>query len=86
MIYAHICLQPNSVMILEGQNAILSNRKIMGATNPKDMMKHDQKLYGISIDKIQFMARSVMQKKKLIFLKTNISENFNNCFRKSFIF
>ena len=30
---------PIVVMILEGQNTILSNRKIMGATNPKDVMR-----------------------------------------------
>ena len=39
-------------MILEGVNAVLNNRKLMGATDPK---KADQntlrKMYGISIDK-----------------------------------
>ena len=43
---------PIIAMILEGENAIAKNRKIMGATDPK---KADQntirKLYGLSIDK-----------------------------------
>ena len=39
-------------MILEGENAIQSNRKLMGATNPKDADENTiRKLYGISIDK-----------------------------------
>ena len=43
---------PIVVMILEGENAILSNRKIMGATNPDDADENTiRKLYGISIDK-----------------------------------
>ena len=43
---------PIFVMILEGENAVLQNRKIMGATNPKDADPHTiRKLYGISIDK-----------------------------------
>jgi|TARA_B100001093_G_scaffold59815_1_gene50512 nucleoside-diphosphate kinase len=43
---------PIVVMILEGENAILANRKIMGATNPKDAdPKTIRKIYGISIDK-----------------------------------
>ena len=43
---------PIVVMILEGQNAVMANRKLMGATNPKDADKNTiRKLYGISIDK-----------------------------------
>ena len=43
---------PIVVMILEGQNAILANRKLMGATNPKEAEANTiRKLYGISIDK-----------------------------------
>ena len=43
---------PIVVMILEGENAVASNRKIMGATNPKDAEENTiRKLYGISIDK-----------------------------------
>ena len=43
---------PIEVMILEGANAISTNRKLMGATNPKDAENGTiRKLYGISIDK-----------------------------------
>ena len=43
---------PILVMILEGENAVSSNRKLMGATNPKDAEPNTlRKLYGISIDK-----------------------------------
>ena len=43
---------PIVVMMLEGVNAVLSNRKLMGATNPKDAEESTiRKLYGISIDK-----------------------------------
>ena len=43
---------PIVVMILEGENAVLSNRKLMGATDPKNAEKNTiRKLYGISIDK-----------------------------------
>ena len=43
---------PIVVMILEGENAILANRKLMGATNPKEAEENTiRKLYGISIDK-----------------------------------
>jgi len=43
---------PIVVMILEGDNAVLANRKLMGSTNPKDADENTiRKLYGISIDK-----------------------------------
>ena len=43
---------PIVVMVLEGENAIKNNRKLMGATNPKDAEKGTiRKKYGISIDK-----------------------------------
>ena len=39
-------------MILEKTNAIIENREIMGATNPKDAKEGTiRKKYGISIDK-----------------------------------
>jgi nucleoside-diphosphate kinase len=39
-------------MILEGKSAVAVNRKLMGATNPKDAQENTiRKLYGISIDK-----------------------------------
>ena len=43
---------PIIVMILEGENAVLANRKLMGSTNPKDAEQNTiRNLYGISIDK-----------------------------------
>ncbi len=43
---------PIVVMILEGDNAILLNRKLMGATDPKNAEENTiRKKYGISIDK-----------------------------------
>tara|TARA_B110000444_G_C18671308_1_gene515333 strand:- start:412 stop:819 length:408 start_codon:yes stop_codon:yes gene_type:complete len=54
--YNELCAYLSSgaivVMILEGENAVLANRKLMGATNPKDAEENTiRKLYGISIDK-----------------------------------
>ena len=43
---------PILVMILEKEDAVLSNRKLMGATNPKEAEEGTiRKKYGISIDK-----------------------------------
>ncbi len=43
---------PIVVMILEGDNAVLLNRKLMGATDPKNAEENTiRKKYGISIDK-----------------------------------
>ena len=43
---------PIVVMILEGENAVVHNRKLMGATDPKNAEANTiRKLYGISIDK-----------------------------------
>ena len=43
---------PIIVMILEKENAVLGNRELMGATNPKDAEDGTlRKKYGISIDK-----------------------------------
>ena len=49
---AYLSSGPIVVMMLEGKNAVLKNRKLMGATNPKDAEENTiRKLYGISIDK-----------------------------------
>tara|TARA_B100001027_G_scaffold207221_1_gene171453 strand:+ start:542 stop:952 length:411 start_codon:yes stop_codon:yes gene_type:complete len=43
---------PIHVMVLEKDNAVLENRELMGATNPKDAKDGTiRKKYGISIDK-----------------------------------
>ena len=48
----YMCSGPVVVMVLEGDNAVVKNREIMGATNPKDAVKGTiRNLYGISLDK-----------------------------------
>ena len=43
---------PIIVMVLEKENAVLANRELMGATNPKEAKEGTiRKKYGISIDK-----------------------------------
>ena len=43
---------PIIAMILEGEDAILKNRKLMGATDPKKADENTiRKMYGLSIDK-----------------------------------
>ena len=54
--YNDLCIYLSSgpivVMILEGENAVMANRKLMGATDPKKAEeKTIRKLFGISIDK-----------------------------------
>ena len=49
---AYLSSGPIAVMILEKENAVLANRELMGATNPKDAEEGTiRKKYGISIDK-----------------------------------
>ena len=49
---AYLSSGPIVVMILEGENAVMANRKLMGASNPKEAEDNTiRKLYGISIDK-----------------------------------
>ena len=49
---AYLSSGPIIVLVLEGENAVLVNRELMGATNPKDAKENTiRKLYGISIDK-----------------------------------
>lgn len=46
----YMCSGPVLLMVLEGENAILKNRTIMGATNPKDATDGTiRKLYGKSL-------------------------------------
>tara|TARA_B100000579_G_scaffold265498_1_gene218963 strand:+ start:1066 stop:1476 length:411 start_codon:yes stop_codon:yes gene_type:complete len=49
---AYLSSGPIVVMILEKENAVLANRKLMGATNPHDAVEGTiRKKFGISIDK-----------------------------------
>ena len=54
--YSDLCTYLSSgpivVMVLEKANAVIANRELMGATNPKDAKEGTiRKKYGISIDK-----------------------------------
>ena len=49
---AYLSSGPIMVMVLEKDNAVLDNRQLMGATNPKESEEGTlRKKYGISIDK-----------------------------------
>ena len=49
---AYLSSGPIVAMVLEKENAVLENRELMGATNPKDAAEGTiRKKYGISIDK-----------------------------------
>jgi nucleoside-diphosphate kinase len=49
---AYLSSGPIVVMVLENENAVIANRKLMGATNPNDADEGTiRKKYGISIDK-----------------------------------
>ena len=49
---AYLSSGPIVVMVLEKENAVLANRELMGATNPKEAKEGTiRKKYGISIDK-----------------------------------
>ena len=49
---AYLSSGPIVVMVLEKENAVMANRELMGATNPKDAKDGTiRRKYGISIDK-----------------------------------
>ena len=77
---SYLSSAPIVVMILEGENAVLENRKLMGATNPKEAEENTiRKLYGISIDKNSVHGSdSIDNAKKEIdfFLKISNYEKF----------
>jgi len=57
---------PIVVMILEKNNAVLANRELMGATNPKDAHEGTiRKKYGISIDKNSVHGSDSVQNAKI---------------------
>ena len=71
---AYLSSGPIVVMILEGKNAVLANRKLMGATNPKEAEENTiRRLYGISIDK-----NSVHGSDSVEIAKKEIDFFFNN--------
>ena len=83
---AYLSSGPIVVMILEGENAVVHNRKLMGATDPKNAEENTiRKLYGISIDKNSVHGSDSVDNAKIeidFFLKTN---NFQNSLRIKFM-
>ena len=69
-------------MILEKENAVLGNRELMGATDPKDAVEGTiRKKYGISIDKNSVHGSDSLENAKLeidFFFKI---KNFSYCSR-----
>tara|TARA_Y100000591_G_scaffold100822_1_gene85646 strand:+ start:590 stop:1000 length:411 start_codon:yes stop_codon:yes gene_type:complete len=57
---------PIVVMILEKKNAVLANRELMGATNPKDAIEGTiRKKFGLSIDKNSVHGSDSLENAKL---------------------
>ena len=57
---------PIVAMILEKKNAVADNRKLMGATNPKDAEDGTiRKKYGISIDKNSVHGSDIVENAKI---------------------
>ena len=57
---------PIVVMILQKENAVLDNRKLMGATNPKEAEEGTiRRKYGISIDKNSVHGSDSVENAKL---------------------
>ena len=63
---AYLSSGPIVVMILEKENAVLDNRELMGATNPKDAKDGTiRKKFGISIDKNSVHGSDSLQNAKI---------------------
>ena len=63
---AYLSSGPIVVMILEKDNAVLDNRKLMGATNPKDAEEETiRKKFGISIDKTSVHGSDSVENAKI---------------------
>ena len=67
--YSDLCSYLSSgpivVMILEGKNSVALNRKIMGATDPKNAEDNTiRKLYGLSIDKNSVLGSDSIENAK----------------------
>ena len=57
---------PIVVMILEGENAVLKNRELMGATDPSKAKEGTlRKMYGVSIDKNSVHGSDSLENGKL---------------------
>ena len=63
---AYLASGPIVVMVLEKENAVLANRDLMGATNPKDAEDGTiRKKYGLSIDKNSVHGSDSVENAKL---------------------
>jgi len=63
---AYLSSGPIIVMALEKENAVLENRQLMGATNPKEADEGTlRKKYGISIDKNSVHGSDSIENSKL---------------------
>ena len=71
---AYLSSGPIVVMVLEKENAIIANRELMGATNPKEAKEGTiRKKYGISIDKNSVHGSDSLENSKI-----EINFFFNN--------
>ena len=74
---------PIVVMIIEKANAVLDNRELMGATNPKEAKDGTiRKKFGISIDKNSVHGSDSLENAKIEidFFSLKIRKNFHNSF------
>ena len=63
---AYLSSGPIVVMVLEKENAIIANRELMGATNPKEAKEGTiRKKYGISIDKNSVHGSDSLENSKI---------------------
>ena len=63
---AYLSSGPIFVMTLEGEGAVALNRKLMGATNPKEAEDNTiRKLYGLSIDKNSVQGSDSVENAKI---------------------
>ena len=63
---AYLSSGPIFVMVLQKENAVLENRKLMGATNPNEAEEGTiRKKYGISIDKNSVHGSDSIENAKL---------------------
>ena len=77
----YLSSSPILVMVLEKDNAVIANRELMGATNPKDAIDGTiRKKYGISIDKNSVHGSDSIENAKIeidFFLRIRINFHYS---------
>ena len=77
----YLSSSPIIVMVLEKDNAVIANRELMGATNPKDAIDGTiRKKYGISIDKNSVHGSDSIENAKIeidFFLRVRINFHYS---------